>query len=121
MYRRTITTNVGNNSTDSPTDLILHQNYPFNPSTKIVYRVKNRESVSLKVFDVLGREVATLVDEVKAPGSHEVKFDARGLRVVCTCTGSKLESLFKPGSLLFCGDPSPKGGGGRGVKKNPAF
>jgi len=79
MYRRTITTNVGNNSTDSPTDLILHQNYPFNPSTKIVYRVKSRESVSLKVFDVLGREVATLVDEVKAPGSHEVKFDARGL------------------------------------------
>jgi len=81
MYRRTITTNVGNNSTDSPTDLILHQNYPnpFNPSTKIVYRVKSREFIELRVFDLLGREVATLVNEVKAPGSHEVKFDARGL------------------------------------------
>jgi len=64
-----------------PKRFLLEQNYPnpFNPSTKIVYRVKSRESVSLKVFDVLGREVATLVDEIKNPGEHAVTFDGGNL------------------------------------------
>jgi hypothetical protein len=75
-----------------PSSFILHQNYPnpFNPSTKIVYGVKSpygstdpqgrgRESVELKVYDLLGREVATLVNEQKAPGSYEVTWDAGGL------------------------------------------
>ena len=59
----------------------LEPNYPnpFNPSTKIVYRVPRQEFIELRVFDVLGREVATLVDGVKEPGEYSVAFDASGL------------------------------------------
>ncbi|NWF51286.1 MAG: T9SS type A sorting domain-containing protein [Ignavibacteriaceae bacterium] len=64
----------------------LTQNYPnpFNPSTKIRYsipsNVKGKTSnVILKVYDVLGNKVATLVDEYKTAGSYEVDFDAAGL------------------------------------------
>lgn len=59
----------------------LEQNYPnpFNPSTNIKYRLSGISNVSLKVYDVLGKEVATLVNEEKPAGSYEVKFDATGL------------------------------------------
>ncbi|MDP3147968.1 MAG: choice-of-anchor V domain-containing protein [Ignavibacteria bacterium] len=55
----------------------LNQNYPnpFNPSTKISYRVPDLSKVSLKVYDILGNEVATLVDEEKMPGNYEVTFN----------------------------------------------
>src|SRR5690606_37799958 len=55
----------------------LSQNYPnpFNPKTSIEYRVGSTEYVTLKVYDVLGREVATLVNEVKQPGIYEVEFN----------------------------------------------
>lgn len=63
-----------------PAGFSLKQNYPnpFNPTTNIEFQLANREFVSLKVFDVLGREVATLVDEVKNSGGHSVQFDASG-------------------------------------------
>jgi hypothetical protein len=59
----------------------LSQNYPnpFNPSTTIQYRTPNKGHITLKVFDVLGREVATLVNEVKQPGAYTVQFDGSGL------------------------------------------
>jgi hypothetical protein len=59
----------------------LQQNYPnpFNPSTSITFNLANKNLVNLKVFDVLGREVATLVNEVKEAGSHTVDFDASKL------------------------------------------
>jgi hypothetical protein len=62
-------------------DFVLNQNYPnpFNPATSIEYRVGRNEYVSLKVYDLLGREVATLVDEFKPAGSYEVEFDAAEL------------------------------------------
>lgn len=57
----------------------LSQNYPnpFNPSTLIRYAVPHATHVSLKVFDVLSREVATLVDQDRQPGSYEIEWDAR--------------------------------------------
>ncbi len=60
------------------TSFSLEQNYPnpFNPSTKIQYRIPNAEFVTLKVYDVLGREVATLVNEKKSPGTYEVEWNA---------------------------------------------
>jgi hypothetical protein len=64
-----------------PTDFALYSNYPnpFNPSTVISYRLAVRSSVSLKVFDVLGREVATLASGEEAAGSYQVRFDAGDL------------------------------------------
>lgn len=73
--------NSAEESGAAPAAFKLHQNYPnpFNPTTNIEFRIANREFVSLKVFDVLGREVATLVDEVKNAGEYSVQFDASGL------------------------------------------
>jgi PKD repeat protein/predicted esterase len=55
----------------------LYQNYPnpFNPFTVISWQLAIGSHVTLKVYDVIGREVATLVDEQKLPGNYEVKFD----------------------------------------------
>jgi alpha-amylase len=60
-------------------DFGLHQNYPnpFNPSTKISWQSPVSSWQTLKVYDVLGNEVATLVDEFKPAGSYEVEFSAR--------------------------------------------
>jgi len=59
----------------------LNQNYPnpFNPSTKISYSIEAGNFVSLKVFDVLGREVSTLVNQYQTAGQHSVSFDASSL------------------------------------------
>jgi hypothetical protein len=63
------------------------QNYPnpFNPATKITYTIPSSSGsaeglpVAIKVFDILGSEVATLVNEHKPPGSYEIDFDASRL------------------------------------------
>ena len=54
----------------------LYQNYPnpFNPSTSIQYAISSGQYVSLKVYDVLGNEIATLVNDYKASGTHQVNF-----------------------------------------------
>jgi hypothetical protein len=64
-----------------PSEFYLAQNYPnpFNPSTSIKYQVSSISDVSLKVYDLLGREVATLVNEEKPAGTYEITFDASGL------------------------------------------
>jgi hypothetical protein len=69
----------GNNIT--PTEFMLSQNYPnpFNPSTTIQYSIPKVSNVVVKVYDVLGNEVATLVDEYKEAGRYEVNFDASKL------------------------------------------
>lgn len=63
-----------------PKSYELSQNYPnpFNPTTKIKYSITNRSNVTLKIFDVLGKEVKTLVNEVKPMGNYEIVFDASG-------------------------------------------
>jgi hypothetical protein len=65
--------------TFKPADFILYQNYPnpFNPSTKISWQSPGGDWQTLKVYDVLGNEVATLVDEYKPAGSYEVEWDAK--------------------------------------------
>jgi len=59
----------------------LTQNYPnpFNPSTKIKYQIPELSFVTIKVYDVLGKEVTTLINEEKPAGSYEVEFDASRL------------------------------------------
>ena len=62
----------------APVTFALEQNYPnpFNPSTSIQYSVGSNQFVTLKVYDILGKEVVTLVHENKSAGSHHVTFDA---------------------------------------------
>jgi hypothetical protein len=64
-----------------PAEFDLLPNYPnpFNPATEISYLLPEVNVVTLKVFDVLGREVATVVNERKPAGSYTVRFDASGL------------------------------------------
>jgi subtilisin family serine protease len=74
---RQIATAVATNET-APQSWRLAQNFPnpFNPATHIVFGVPHGEHVSLKIYDVQGREVATLVNEVKVPGIYGVVWDA---------------------------------------------
>ena len=67
----------------APAEFALDQNYPnpFNPSTKIAFRLAVDSKVSLKVFDVLGQEVATLVNTNLVAGAHSVDFDASSLNI----------------------------------------
>jgi len=60
-----------------PIQYMLEQNYPnpFNPSTNIQYAIGSRQFVQLKVYDVLGNEIATLVNEEKPAGTYEVMFN----------------------------------------------
>jgi hypothetical protein len=59
----------------------LSQNYPnpFNPSTKIDYTVPFSSKISIKIFDMTGREISTLVNETKEAGSYTVNFNASSL------------------------------------------
>ncbi len=63
---------------DAPIEFSLEQNYPnpFNPSTTIRYQVPERSFITLKVYDILGNEIATLVTEEKPAGSYEVEFNS---------------------------------------------
>jgi hypothetical protein len=67
--------------TYNPTQFLLSQNYPnpFNPSTKISWLSPISGWQTLKVYDVLGNEVATLVNEYKQAGSYEVEFNGQNL------------------------------------------
>jgi hypothetical protein len=75
-------TGVGNiNSPKLPTKYRLEQNYPnpFNPETQIVFDIPKTGFVSLKIYDVLGKEIAILVNEIKNPGSYKAVFDGASL------------------------------------------
>lgn len=73
--------NVENISLDIPSEYQLSQNYPnpFNPSTAINFSIPNSEFVTLKIFNILGSEIATLVNENLSAGSYRINFDAQNL------------------------------------------
>jgi len=72
---------IENDPLEIPTEFLLSQNYPnpFNPSTVISYQLVVGSHISLKIYDVLGNEVATLVNEEKPAGTYEMDFDASAL------------------------------------------
>jgi hypothetical protein len=74
-------TGVGEGKSDVATGFKLAQNYPnpFNPATTIDYNVAKSGLVTIKVFDVLGKEIATLLNEELRPGSYQVAFDGQKL------------------------------------------
>ena len=70
-------TGINNISTTIPTSFSLSQNYPnpFNPMTNFKFSILNAGNVKIVVYDVMGREVQTLVNEKLSAGTYEVKFD----------------------------------------------
>ena len=65
----------------SVSDFELYQNYPnpFNPNTQIKYSLAEQSHVMLKVYDILGKEIAILVNDIKNPGTYNINFNASGL------------------------------------------
>ena len=74
-------TGIEDQSNEIPSQFILSQNYPnpFNPSTTIQFQIPNSSFVNLKIYDILGNEVAALLNEEKPAGIYEVEFNASGL------------------------------------------
>ncbi|MGE5457875.1 MAG: ASPIC/UnbV domain-containing protein, partial [Methanococcaceae archaeon] len=75
-----LTTSVEQSMTE-PGEFFLYQNYPnpFNPTTIIRYSLKNPEFTSLKVYDVLGKQVSELINKEQSAGEYQVEFDAKNL------------------------------------------
>jgi hypothetical protein len=97
-------TSVGSGDVVVPREFELLQNYPnpFNPTTVIWYRIPEAGPVSLKVYDLLGRQVAALVDNVEEPGEHTATFDAgAGTGAGCLASGIYLNRL-RAGSFTEC-------------------
>jgi photosystem II stability/assembly factor-like uncharacterized protein len=73
-----IPTDLDNAEDNTPLDYALYQNYPnpFNPTTKISWQLPISSNVTLKVFDILGNEIVTLINKLQTPGNYEAIFDA---------------------------------------------
>jgi hypothetical protein len=71
-----------NNISSTPDQYNLNQNYPnpFNPSTVISYQIPKSSYVTLRVYDLLGREVASLVNEYEQAGSYNIKFNTESMK-----------------------------------------
>ena len=80
IYKRPLSdiVDVKESSGEIPADFNLSRNYPnpFNPSTNLEFGISDLEFVSLKVFDISGKEVSSLVNEVLKPGNYKYRFDA---------------------------------------------
>ncbi len=95
-------------STEIPSTYALNQNYPnpFNPATTISFSIPSSSKVTLKVFDLLGREVATLVDGDLAAGMHAVVWD-----------GKAYDARAASSSIYFCRMSATPSAGGETVKQ----
>ena len=98
-------TDVNNETTFYPERFLLSQNYPnpFNPTTTITYQIPQARFVTLKVYDLLGREVTTLVNEEKPAGSYKVQFNSHSGEVRNLTSGIYFYQLK-------AGDPSTSSG-----------
>jgi len=89
-------TRISENNNNLLSDFTLYQNYPnpFNPSTKISWQSPVGSWQTLKVFDVLGREVATLVDEYRDAGSYNIEFRIENLELSSGIYFYKLQTEY---------------------------
>jgi len=86
-----------------PAEFQLHQNYPnpFNPGTTISFFLPKAGYVTLKVFNILGREVATLLDEFKTAQTYKIKFDGKGLSSGVYFYRLKVNNIEKSKKMLL--------------------
>ena len=82
IYGDTTTVGVEDEVTPIANEFKLEQNYPnpFNPTTKIGFRIADHGFVTLKIFDILGNEIATLINEELLPGEYEVEFNTSSIK-----------------------------------------
>jgi hypothetical protein len=106
-YQRTILTwddtavNIEGDTGYLPNAFTLGNAYPnpFNPTTNVPFELNRSGHVTLQAFDMLGRQVATLVNEPLAAGTHTVAFDAGNLPAASTCCACSPEIRYKPAVL----------------------
>ncbi len=81
IYKASGLSGIKSDPNQIPQGIKLYQNYPnpFNPSTSIKYEISKRGLVTVVVYDILGRETKTLVDEIKNPGTYTVSWNANNL------------------------------------------
>ena len=81
LTARELATSVEQIPSSVPKEFRLQQNYPnpFNPTTTIEFALPKKSTVTLKLFDILGREIATLVDAELESGVHKINFDGKDL------------------------------------------
>jgi hypothetical protein len=86
---------------DMPNEYVLLQNYPnpFNPSTVISYRLPFQSFVTVKVYDILGTEISTLVNEEQQPGNYEVEFNLS--RINKHTSGTFISSGYSSGVYFY--------------------
>ncbi len=94
---------VENNVNNLPEEFALSQNYPnpFNPNTKIKYSVPQLSQVQIKVFDIIGNKIETLVNEEKHAGQYEVEFNARSLASGIYFYQLKSDSFLKTKKMVL--------------------
>lgn len=93
----TIFTGINSSITNVPKDYVLYQNYPnpFNQSSIIKYQLSIAGTISIKVFDIQGKEIMTLVNERKPAGMYEIKFNGSSLS-----SGIYFYTLFSDGNRI---------------------
>ena len=98
-----MTTLVERLSTDLPTNFSLDQNYPnpFNPSTTISYQIPEASSVTLIVYDILGKEIAKLVNGEKDAGTYNAQFSTDNFQLSSGIYFYRLEALSKVSSKHY--------------------
>jgi len=79
LYSKSVDINNGN--TELINDFYLYQNYPnpFNPTTKITYSIPVSGNVKIKIFDMTGREIKTLINDFRNTGSYDIEFNGSNL------------------------------------------
>ena len=90
-------TNLNNSNTFEPETYLLYQNYPnpFNPNTYIKYQISNTGFVTIKIYNSLGKEINSLINEIKSPGIFEINFEGLNLS-----SSIYFYSLYVEGNLI---------------------
>jgi hypothetical protein len=96
-------TGIKNEVSQIPSRFLLNQNYPnpFNPSTTISYSIPKSSFVTLEIFDILGRNIKTIVNEYKPAGNYSVHFNASKLTSGIYFYRLKAENFTETKKLLL--------------------